>query len=353
MSNLLYLNVHGVAVKIAVGDTKLAEFIHANFFHFVERGVDDLQPDIDVKITGYWNVQNAPVFSPPRSKASTILGNGLLWNRSRMYWESPRVRTSIAFSDHTLSVTGDYVERIDHTIRRKLLRKRSILYQNYQTLMRYTIHYPIFWLLESSRHIGLLHASAVEKDGKALIFTGLNGCGKSTLTTNLWRHQGYKLLSDNFLLHDENTLYGFPEVVRINTRITDPAMIEKSFPFPIYQKRQYVLSSRLISLHANPAAIFFTTIGEKTKITSIKPERMMTWLSRISRFLGEFTHNTYLEFFTPQDTPPNFSVDDWQTRTWLNLRRLIETTRCYELEIGYGQPADETVAKVLQVVNNQ
>lgn len=50
------------------------------------------------------------------------------------------------------------------------------------------------------RHL-LLHASAVEKDGRALIMTGASGSGKSTLAAMLG-HRGWRFLGDEFVLLD-------------------------------------------------------------------------------------------------------------------------------------------------------
>ena len=48
------------------------------------------------------------------------------------------------------------------------------------------------------RHL-ILHASAVEKDGKALIMTGASGSGKSTLSAMLG-NKGWRFLGDEFVL---------------------------------------------------------------------------------------------------------------------------------------------------------
>jgi HprK-related kinase A len=47
----------------------------------------------------------------------------------------------------------------------------------------------------------LLHASAVEKDGKVLVMTGLSGSGKSTLSALLGRN-GWRFMGDEFVLID-------------------------------------------------------------------------------------------------------------------------------------------------------
>src|SRR5690606_22368585 len=47
----------------------------------------------------------------------------------------------------------------------------------------------------------LLHASAVERDGRALLMTGASGAGKSTLAAMLGE-RGWRLMGDEFALLD-------------------------------------------------------------------------------------------------------------------------------------------------------
>src|SRR3546814_7285964 len=53
------------------------------------------------------------------------------------------------------------------------------------------------------RHL-LLHASAVEKDGRAVILSGVSGSGKSTLAA-LLGETGWRLMGDEFTRSEEHT----------------------------------------------------------------------------------------------------------------------------------------------------
>lgn len=66
-----------------------------------------------------------------------------------------------------------------------------------------------------SRHL-LLHASAVEKDGRALIMTGESGSGKSTLAAMLGE-RGWRLMGDEFTLIAPQTgeAFAFPRLVSL------------------------------------------------------------------------------------------------------------------------------------------
>ncbi len=65
------------------------------------------------------------------------------------------------------------------------------------------------------RHL-LLHAAAMERDGRALILTGESGAGKSTLAAMLMR-AGWRLLGDEFALVDlhNGSLHPFPRPISL------------------------------------------------------------------------------------------------------------------------------------------
>src|SRR3546814_14282006 len=62
----------------------------------------------------------------------------------------------------------------------------------------------------------LLHASTVEKDGRALLMTGHSGSGKSTLAAILGE-RGWRLMGDEFALLDpeDGRLYAFTRAVTL------------------------------------------------------------------------------------------------------------------------------------------
>jgi len=65
------------------------------------------------------------------------------------------------------------------------------------------------------RHL-LLHASSVEKDGKALLMTGLSGSGKSTLSAML-SEKGWRFMGDEFALLNPDTgmVHSFPRLISL------------------------------------------------------------------------------------------------------------------------------------------
>lgn len=71
------------------------------------------------------------------------------------------------------------------------------------------------------RHV-LIHASSVEKDGRALVMTGESGSGKSTLA-GLLGERGWRFMGDEFALLDlaDGQVHSFPRLVSLkNAAIT-------------------------------------------------------------------------------------------------------------------------------------
>lgn len=68
------------------------------------------------------------------------------------------------------------------------------------------------------RHL-LLHASSVEKDGKALVMTGLSGSGKSTLSAML-AERGWRFMGDEFALLglDTGEIFPFPRLISLKNQ---------------------------------------------------------------------------------------------------------------------------------------
>lgn len=71
-------------------------------------------------------------------------------------------------------------------------------------------------LLEG-KHIFLLHATSLEKNGKGILFPATNAFGKTSLTLSLLEG-GFKLLSDDkvFVDSDENKLLYYPRRLRVD-----------------------------------------------------------------------------------------------------------------------------------------
>ncbi|TKD50621.1 HprK-related kinase A [Sphingomonas baiyangensis] len=71
----------------------------------------------------------------------------------------------------------------------------------------------------AQRRYLLLHASCIERDGRAILMTGESGAGKSTLAA-LMMARGWRLMGDEFALVEPETglIYSFPRLVSLKNQ---------------------------------------------------------------------------------------------------------------------------------------
>lgn len=144
------------------------------------------------------------------------------------------------------------------------------------------------------RHYLLLHASAVERDGKALLMTGLSGAGKSTLAALLMA-RGWRLMGDEFALIDPATgmALGFPRLVSLKNEAVP--VVEAAVPkgrfgpvlegTPKGRLRHLAPDARAIAAMAEPARpalILFPNFGFEAAEREVLPSETFVRLTQAS-----------------------------------------------------------------------
>lgn len=140
----------------------------------------------------------------------------------------------------------------------------------------------------------LLHASGVEKDGKALLMTGESGAGKSTLAALLMT-RGWRLLGDEFVLVDPATgmAHGFPRLISLKNEAID--MLARAAPdgrwgpllegTPKGNIRHLVPDARAIAAMddpATPALLLFPNFGFEAAEREVPPSECFVRLTQAS-----------------------------------------------------------------------
>ena len=140
----------------------------------------------------------------------------------------------------------------------------------------------------------LLHASAVERDGRALLMSGVSGAGKSTLAALLMA-RGWRLMGDEFALVDPQSglVYGFPRLISLKNEAI--AVMEAALPnarfgplmrdTPKGDLRHLVPDSRAIAAMgepATPALILFPTFGHAQAERPVDPAESFVRLTQAS-----------------------------------------------------------------------
>ncbi|MEG3174904.1 HprK-related kinase A [Sphingomonas sp. RB3P16] len=140
----------------------------------------------------------------------------------------------------------------------------------------------------------LLHAAVVERDGQALVMTGVSGAGKSTLAA-LLGERGWRLMGDEFALLDPATglIHAFPRLVSLkNASIATVAAevgAERFGPLlegtPKGTIRHLVPDAATVAamdVPARPALILFPSFGFEAAARAMAPSEVFVRLTQAS-----------------------------------------------------------------------
>lgn len=146
----------------------------------------------------------------------------------------------------------------------------------------------------AQRRYLLLHASAVERDGRALLMTGLSGAGKSTLAALLMA-RGWRLMGDEFALVDPETglIHAFPRLISLKNEsiaVLRAALPEGRFgpsqpATPKGDIRHLIPDARAIAAMdtpARPALLLFPSFGHSTEVREVEPSERFVRLTQAS-----------------------------------------------------------------------
>ncbi|SDA13603.1 HprK-related kinase A [Sphingomonas sp. NFR15] len=140
----------------------------------------------------------------------------------------------------------------------------------------------------------LLHASAVERDGRVLLMTGESGSGKSTLAALLSR-AGWRLMGDEFALIDPATglAHAFPRLVSLKNEAI--AAVEAAAPgarfgpllegTPKGAIRHLVPDAAAVAtmdMPGRPALLLFPRFGFAPDIRAVAPGEVLMRLTQAS-----------------------------------------------------------------------
>jgi hypothetical protein len=169
----------------------------------------------------------------------------------------------------------------------------------------------------------VLHASAVEVDGKIICFAGTSGVGKSTTVCALLQ-RGYKLVSDDVVAigqMDFQVLRGYPWM-KVDPRVALELEVSSEklsqLDHTSIKKRYEIHLESFCEGNGKLAGVYFLQWGEKTAIDRIKPKQAI--LDLMVHAYG----------FCPQQSYP---AEEMQRFT--NYANLVKSIPCFNLVRPY------------------
>lgn len=156
------------------------------------------------------------------------------------HWRQPIEQLRSLYSEYPTPVIPDFTVRLDApSLHRRYVRRSVAIDGDFmlpdavplpfnQAMLAAEMGMNLQMALGWRRHL-ILHASAVERGGRALIMTGLSGSGKSTLSALLGQN-GWRFMGDEFVLIDLHTGFAVPFPRLISLKNSAIAAMEAASP---------------------------------------------------------------------------------------------------------------------------
>jgi HprK-related kinase A len=221
------------------------------------------------------------------------------------HWRAPIAQMRALYADYPTPEFTDYTVRLEATsFARRFIRPSVAINGDYmlpdaaplpldQALLAAEMGMNLQMALGWRRQL-ILHASAVERDGKALIMTGESGSGKSTLSAMLGR-TGWRFMGDEFALIDPVTGEAVPYPRLISLKNEAIAAMQRDAPDAVFGPlmrgtpkgdiRHLVPPAEAIAaMHerAKPALLLFPRFGFEPAIRDVPPSEVFMRLTQAS-----------------------------------------------------------------------
>ncbi|RYY23510.1 MAG: HprK-related kinase A [Sphingomonadales bacterium] len=177
----------------------------------------------------------------------------------------------------------------------------------------------------------LLHASGVERDGRAVLMTGISGAGKSTLAALLMA-RGWRLMGDEFILIDPATgmAHAFPRLISLKNEAIP--VVEGLLPnarfgprlegTPKGTLRHVVPDARAIAAMgeaATPSLILFPRFGFEPAERPVPPSEAFVRLTQSSTNYVNLAERGFTALTRLVREVPSLAIDYPDTETAMEM----------------------------------
>lgn len=295
------LSILGYLIRVRSRNTRFIQYCGSFLDRFIVPDASE-SADLDVRFVGEHGEKNE------HDSSATIYGSDF-WRTENSYHFHAHPPSGIYCS---IEGMPDDSQSVVCQIKQGTLRKLTTLLpdrerrkrQLWMSVIRQAVLLPILARALVARNILTVHASTVSLDGKGVLLTGLNGCGKSSLAARLVLERGFQYLSDNYGLADldGNLLLPFPEPLRLSTSKTAKSSELFIASTSAFGKTQFQPRQRAIG---SPSQIAFTamlSLSDVFSVIPLEPAAFVDEIDGLHRFLREtpeysWVHLYYLQAF--------------------------------------------------------
>lgn len=290
-----------------------------------------------------------------------IAGRGIYTDGKEVIWHGVPffrgLRMRLSYSEDILLVHAGYNRPKTMKSRIKSLVSSVSGYgwsktQFYFELMYHLVYYPVFWLLRR-RGVYILHGGAIKLDKTGIVIVGAQGTGKSTIIANMFPRQDMNFLSDNILLYDNERVYSCYEPLRIDEALLASVkglaeyLDEIHLHVPLGRKAYSVRKDAVIDSIVPEIFILPKMSGKESSLRPISEESLLSKALCFNILADEVRSFDIFSCVMHQLGVSDPCIHDEIPV----LEKLLIGKKCFELNIKYGGPIEETVNKFLEVLS--
>jgi hypothetical protein len=322
----LYLDFHGILIKVVLNDKESAHFIESDFSYFrVHHPEEKKTPHFTLCV----------FFSEPPYERIPEGTLAAYHTKDAVVYKHRDIRYFDSFGKVLVIYDYHHESAEIYSLDRNLLYEKSYL----------MIMSRVGELLDR-KGIHRIHAMGVVYEGKAVLCLLPMGGGKTTLTLSLLENKAFSLLSEEVpLVSSTGLLYPFPIRIGVTegTPLSIPEEFLKSFKRTHYQPKTLIdilyFKEQIASI-AKPGFVFVGKRIHSLKPRIIKISRFKAFLALFSLCIMGLGVPQLLEYvlrFDFLDVGRQFPIFFSRLRASLVLLRRSET---HELHLGYDRAAN-------------
>ncbi|MDH7507838.1 MAG: hypothetical protein QHH00_00370 [Methanomassiliicoccales archaeon] len=296
---MFQIKIYDVTARIESNDSGFESYIRGSFSPSIVESADldtgrheDVIIRIEFQKSG--NRMAKEWIEVTEKRNPIVLGSTVRAGEESVYYQYGPYCISVSKEKGVLEIRSLF-----QMIRRFRLQKafhQNRIYDYYQSLMRLAIHYPIFHLLEL-KGWSVLHSSLVCFEDNGVLFTGLNGVGKTTTALSLLPEA--RILSDNFVLFNGERLFPFPEYIRIPHHVMNFFNLRPT-GFRVFGKDQVIMDRDIMKYQPKPAAIIILKRGEKASWREVSRDEAIDYIRAADAFTHEGHRYSHFSFLSKQ-----------------------------------------------------
>ena len=293
------------------------------------------------------------------SEGLDSIGYRISLNGQRVDWsripEPYGLKMSFQRADGQYSIKAVFHELRDSRyylhLAKSVLRRQAIQEQRrdiVEQLIEWLIYYPICWYLLEHRGMHLMHASGLEINGKGILFPGMPGAGKSTVSAYLFSAFRGQFLSDNLVFYDEQKVYSCVEPILLtpfSRSLLDPADTRLRFTDTDaeYGRKVMLVDPKALVSETRPRIICLLRLSKGTYRKPVTTSEAVSRIMDCNELAGEvkrfYGYTSVMNSLLTERVLARERVDA--------LYKLLQGVDCYEVGMKQGLDPKSEIEKTI------